>query len=98
MAARTREGTSGSRIPATLQMVFLTSNRGKTVNKPPPERVAYKVFLGNWVFKAKNRPKDLDNSMHVAAHEKKRENESQHSRKLPKRTKSKDKLEVRHDL
>lgn len=39
-----------SRIPLTLQAVFLASNRGRDVNKPPPERVAYKVFFRNWLF------------------------------------------------
>jgi hypothetical protein len=34
----------GGRIPASLQAVFLASNRGKEVNKPPPRQVAFKVF------------------------------------------------------
>jgi hypothetical protein len=43
---RSRQG----RIPATLQAVFLASNRGKEVNKPPPAAVASKVFFSNWLF------------------------------------------------
>lgn len=39
-----------SRIPFTLQAVFLASNRGNEVHKPPPERVASKVFFRNWLF------------------------------------------------
>jgi hypothetical protein len=39
-----------SRIPATLQSVFLASNRGNEVHKPPPDNVAYKVFFRNWFF------------------------------------------------
>lgn len=36
-----------SRIPNTLQAVFLASNRGREVHKPPPERVAYKEYFRN---------------------------------------------------
>jgi len=43
-----------SRIPAALQAVFLASNRGKDVHKPPPEKVANKVFFGNWLFQRKS--------------------------------------------
>jgi hypothetical protein len=39
-----------SRIPNTLQAVFLASNRGREVHKPPPEKVAYKVYFRNWLF------------------------------------------------
>ncbi len=39
-----------SRIPFTLQAVFLASNRGNEVHKPPPEKVASKVFFRNWLF------------------------------------------------
>lgn len=38
------------RIPLALQAVFLASNRGKEVNKPPPNRVCNKVFKNNWFF------------------------------------------------
>lgn len=48
------DGTSmnqkSSRIPLALQAVFLTSNRGKEVHHPPPDKSASKVFLGNWLF------------------------------------------------
>lgn len=39
-----------SRIPLSLQAVFLASNRGKDVHKPPPEKVATKTFTRNWMF------------------------------------------------
>lgn len=42
-----------SRIPATLQAVFLASNRGKEVNKPPPAQVGNKVFFRNWFLQRK---------------------------------------------
>jgi hypothetical protein len=38
------------RIPATLQAVFLASNRGNDVHKPPPQKVAYKVFFRSLFF------------------------------------------------
>jgi hypothetical protein len=33
------------RIPEALQRVFILSNKGKEVNKPPPNRVASRVFF-----------------------------------------------------
>lgn len=33
-----------SRVPVELQAVFLASNRGQEVNKPPPGRLANRVF------------------------------------------------------
>ena len=45
-SSSTRQG----RIPFTLQAVFLASNRGNEVHKPPPEKVASKVFFRNWLF------------------------------------------------
>ncbi|KAL7580378.1 hypothetical protein ACA910_004404 [Epithemia clementina (nom. ined.)] len=38
------------RVPETLQTVFLSSNRGKTVDTPPPQQVASKTFFKNWFF------------------------------------------------
>lgn len=38
----------GSRVPSTLQTVFLMGNRGITVNTPPPQRVAHKTFFRGW--------------------------------------------------
>jgi hypothetical protein len=46
---RPRQG----RIPAALQSVFLASNRGKTVDRPPPGKVAYKVFFRKIFFQKK---------------------------------------------
>lgn len=39
-------GTSSSRIPAMLQAVFLSSNRGNVVHEPPPNRIANRIFFG----------------------------------------------------
>jgi hypothetical protein len=49
---------SGSRIPLSLQAVFLTSNRGKDVNTPPPHRVAYKTFFRGWLGRSESDSKD----------------------------------------
>jgi hypothetical protein len=46
------------RIPATLQAVFLASNRGRDVDKPPPAKAASKVFFSNWLFQRQAEPKD----------------------------------------
>lgn len=45
--------SDGGRIPKTLQAVFLASNRGNDVDKPPPKQVAFKVFLRTWLGKGK---------------------------------------------
>jgi Ankyrin repeats (3 copies) len=37
-----------SRIPTTLQQVFLSSNRGNDVDKPPPMKVANRMFRTFW--------------------------------------------------
>eukprot|EP00522_Entomoneis_paludosa_P017117 CAMPEP_0172442876 /NCGR_PEP_ID=MMETSP1065-20121228/3242_1 /TAXON_ID=265537 /ORGANISM="Amphiprora paludosa, Strain CCMP125" /LENGTH=397 /DNA_ID=CAMNT_0013192921 /DNA_START=186 /DNA_END=1379 /DNA_ORIENTATION=- len=46
--ASTETGARGERIPALLQAVFIQSNRGKEVNRPPPGNVADRVFFRNW--------------------------------------------------
>ncbi len=51
---RSRQG----RIPAILQAVFLASNRGAVVDKPPPARVASKVFFRNWLFQRQPESKE----------------------------------------
>jgi hypothetical protein len=56
---RSRQG----RIPATLQAVFLASNRGKDVNKPPPEKVASKVYFRNWLFQRQSGSKESRGSL-----------------------------------
>jgi ankyrin repeat protein len=54
MAGPSANGRSHlGRIPATLQAVFLSSNRGNDVHKPPPEKVAFKVFFRSWIFPRK---------------------------------------------
>jgi hypothetical protein len=56
---RARQG----RIPATLQAVFLASNRGREVNKPPPEKAASKVYFRNWLFQRQAGSKDKRGSL-----------------------------------
>ena len=46
-----------SRIPFTLQAVFLASNRGKTVDQPPPEKAGNKTFFRNWFLQRKANSK-----------------------------------------
>ena len=53
---RSRQG----RIPVTLQAVFLASNRGKEVHKPPPASVASKVFIRNWLFQRQTESKEKE--------------------------------------
>jgi myo-inositol-1-phosphate synthase len=48
------------RIPATLQAVFLASNRGREVNKPPPGKAGSKVFFHNWLFQREAESKERD--------------------------------------
>ena len=52
----------GGRIPQTLQAVFLASNRGNDVHKPPPDSAASRVYFRNWLFHGnsggKSRSKD----------------------------------------
>jgi hypothetical protein len=40
---------SQGRIPQALQAVFVASNGGNDVHKPPPEGVASRVYMRNWV-------------------------------------------------
>jgi hypothetical protein len=56
---RSRQG----RIPATLQAVFLASNRGRDVNKPPPAQVASKVYFRNWLFQKQAGSKERRGSL-----------------------------------
>lgn len=52
----------GMRIPSTLQAVFLASNRGRDVNKPPPGAVAHREFFRSWWGKKKSK-KDASPNM-----------------------------------
>jgi len=54
--------SKASRIPNTLQAVFLASNRGRDVHKPPPERVAHKDFFRNWWSSSKSNSSKASNS------------------------------------
>ena len=47
--------SGGSRIPLALQAVFLASNRGKDVVKPPPSKMAHKTFFRSWIFQGFGR-------------------------------------------
>lgn len=65
-----------TRIPFTLQAVFLASNRGKDVHKPPPENAGNKVFKKNWFLQ--RQPKEKKNKSKTegspaVSHEKKTE-------------------------
>mmetsp|Transcript_11422 Transcript_11422/g.31543 ORF Transcript_11422/g.31543 Transcript_11422/m.31543 type:complete len:442 (+) Transcript_11422:219-1544(+) len=42
--------TTRHRIPLALQAVFLASNRGREIHKPPTNGDANKVFVRNWLF------------------------------------------------
>ena len=46
---------STSRIPLALQAIFLTSNRGKDVNTPPPQKVAFKTFFRGWLGSSESK-------------------------------------------
>jgi hypothetical protein len=46
-----------SRIPLALQVIFLHSNRGFNVDKPPPERQASKIFRRGLFFRKPIDPK-----------------------------------------
>jgi hypothetical protein len=60
-----RSGARQSRIPATLQAVFLASNRGKTVEGPPPEQVANRTFFRHWFLQKQTKSSKKDSSMKV---------------------------------
>lgn len=52
---------ASSRIPALLQAVFLSSNRGNVVHEPPPNRIANRVFFGKKLrspWGKKKKPED----------------------------------------
>lgn len=55
--ANNRVQGSGSRIPLALQAVFIASNRGKDVDKPPPEKAAHRTYFRSWVFKGLGKMK-----------------------------------------
>lgn len=46
------------RIPKTLQAVFLASNRGKEIDKPPPKQVAFKTFFRSFMGKGSKKSKE----------------------------------------
>jgi hypothetical protein len=72
------------RIPATLQAVFLASNRGRDVNKPPPAKVASKVFFRNWLFQRQAGSKEKRGSLFAGS------NNNNKRDKKPKITTKKD--------
>ena len=58
-----------SRIPATLQAIFLASNRGSTVEKPPPRHVANRAYTTHWsrTFNSKRNKAKAEASFAAAA-------------------------------
>ena len=58
----------GPRIPEALQQVFLASNRGKEVHKPPPGGLAVKVYKRTWFWQKKS---SYTNGFHSVADAKK---------------------------
>jgi hypothetical protein len=76
---RSRQG----RIPATLQAVFLASNRGKDVNKPPPEKAASKVYFRNWLFQRQAGSKDKRGSLFAGSNKNKKTKKSKKTKGQP---------------
>jgi len=57
---------SASRIPLSLQKIFIRSNRGLSMENvaPPPNKVASKVFFSSWKMNdKKDKKKDTKNEM-----------------------------------
>lgn len=52
-----------SRIPTSLQAVFIAANRGKDINQPPPESMGAKVFLRNWLPPSRSSNASSNNSV-----------------------------------
>jgi hypothetical protein len=76
---RSRQG----RIPATLQAVFLASNRGKDVNKPPPEKAASKVYFRNWLFQRQAGSKEKRGSLFGGVGKKGKKNKKSKNAPVP---------------
>jgi hypothetical protein len=77
--SRSRQG----RIPATLQAVFLASNRGKDVNKPPPEKAASKVYFRNWLFQRQAGSKEKRGSLFGGVGKKGKKNKKSKNAPVP---------------
>ena len=73
----TAQQGNGSRIPLSLQAVFLASNRGKDVQKPPPEKVAHKTYFRSWIFQGFGRKKKRQEKKN------KDKNDSKETKQLP---------------
>ncbi|CAB9513974.1 ANK [Seminavis robusta] len=54
---------TGSRIPLALQAVFLASNRGKDVSRPPPDKQATKTYFRGWMFQGLRKKKKKGGSI-----------------------------------
>jgi hypothetical protein len=72
MSSQDKNPSRQGRIPATLQAVFLASNRGRDVNKPPPAKVASKVFFRNWLFQRQAGSKERRGSLFAGSKKDKR--------------------------
>lgn len=91
-------GGAGSRIPKTLQAVFLASNRGNDVHKPPPKQVAFKMFtLRGWrksSSSSQNQPTEEDTKRMIeASYQKKTKKSSTTSKPITSTNKSEKKIE-----
>jgi hypothetical protein len=85
----------GPRIPVSLQQVFLASNRGKEVLRPPPGGVAGKVFKRTWFWQKKSTSITKDHDVSKAmkdsrstrglSRKKKKKDPSRHGEKKKKR-------------
>jgi hypothetical protein len=73
MNSQDKNPSRQGRIPATLQAVFLASNRGRDVNKPPPAKVASKVFFRNWLFQRQAGSKEKRGSLFAGSKKNKRD-------------------------
>jgi hypothetical protein len=60
---------TSSRIPALLQAVFLSSNRGNVVNEPPHNRLANMVFFGKKLRTPWSKTKKQEDSLGVERNE-----------------------------
>jgi hypothetical protein len=55
-----------SRIPLALQAVFIASNRGKDVKRPPPEKLLSKTYMKGWIFQGLGKKRRECDGMSVA--------------------------------
>ena len=66
-----------SRIPLSLQAVFLASNRGREVQKPPPEKIAHKTYFRGWNFQGLGKKRKSKGTKNEKKKEQDKANEPQ---------------------